>query len=348
MAELRIGKTLISDDSDCYVIAEIGNNHQGDMEKARDLFRAAKYAGVDAVKLQKRDNRVLYTKAAYDKPYENENSFGTTYGEHRNFLEFGWDEYVELKALAAELELDFMATAFDMPSAAFLGKLDIDGIKVASGDLRNIPLIKYLAGFGKPLIVSLGGGTLQDAVNVHEAVIPINSQLCFLQCTASYPTLPEDMNLRVVESLRERFPDCIVGLSDHFNGIAMAVVAYVLGARVVEKHFTLNHTWKGTDHALSLEPTGMHRLTRDLRRVRRAMGDAKKNPLPVEAGAIVKMGKSLYAARTLAAGHVLAVEDIALKSPGGGISPVELESVIGKTLANALEEDEFIQPENLQ
>ena len=159
MAELRIGKTLISDDSDCYVIAEIGNNHQGDMEKARDLFRAAKYAGVDAVKLQKRDNRVLYTKAAYDKPYENENSFGTTYGEHRNFLEFGWDEYVELKALAAELELDFMATAFDMPSAAFLGKLDIDGIKVASGDLRNIPLIKYLAGFGKPLIVSeLGAG----------------------------------------------------------------------------------------------------------------------------------------------------------------------------------------------
>lgn len=337
---LTINQFVASDDSDCYVIAEVGNNHQGEMSKAIALFRAAKDAGCHAVKLQKRDNRSLYTRKAFDLPYDNPNSFGETYGAHREFLEFGKKEYVELQQLAKELGLDFFATAFDYPSTDFLAEFDMPLYKIASGDLKNIPLIKRVAKLGKPLIVSVGGGTIDDSQRVYDEVMPINSQLCFLQCTATYPTDPKDMHLRVITTLRERFPDVVAGLSDHSNGIVMAVVAFMLGARVVEKHFTLNHTWKGTDHALSLEPIGMHKMVRDLQRARAALGSPVKQILPAEASAIKKMGKSLFAARALPAGHVLTEADIAMKCPGGGIPPAEIDRVIGKKTTRAFAEDD--------
>src|SRR5690606_19831644 len=138
----------------------IGHNHQGSLDKARELFREAKLAGAHAVKLQKRDNRGLYTRAAYEKPYDNENSFGATYGEHREFLEFGLHEYRELKAYAAELGIDFFATAFDLASADFLEALSVPAYKIASGDLKSTPLLKHVASFGKPMIVSTGGAQI--------------------------------------------------------------------------------------------------------------------------------------------------------------------------------------------
>ena len=346
--ELTIDNFTISDDSDCFVIAEIGNNHQGDLQKAKEMFKAAKECGVNAVKLQKRDNKSLLTRAAYNKPYENENSFGATYGEHREALEFGRTEYVELKKYAAELGLTMFSTAFDMNSADFLAELDMPLYKVASGDLKNTPLLKHIAKIGKPMIISTGGGTMEDVQRAYDAIMPINSQLCILQCTASYPAEPEDLNLRVVTTYRERFPDVIIGLSDHENGIAMALAAYVLGSRMVEQHFTLNHTWKGTDHAFSLEPIGMRKLVRDLRRVRIALGDGEKKIYPSEVNPITKMGKKLVASHDLKAGHTLTISDIAVKSPSDGIPPYELDNVIGKVLRNALSEDDNITFENLQ
>ncbi len=340
--KLTVGNSIISDDSDCFVIAEIGNNHQGDLQKAKEMFKAAKECGVDAVKLQKRDNKSLLTRAAYDKPYDNENSFGATYGEHREALEFGRTEYVELKKYAQELDLIFFSTAFDFNSADFLAELDMPLYKVASGDLKNTPLLKHIAKIGKPMIISTGGGTMEDVQRAHDAIMPINSQLSILQCTASYPAEPQDLNLRVISTYRDKFPDVVIGLSDHENGIAMALAAYVLGSRVVEQHFTLNHTLKGTDHAFSLEPIGMRKLVRDLRRVRSALGDGEKIIYPSEVNPITKMGKKLVAARDLKAGQVLTREDIAIKSPSDGIPPYELDNVIGKILAkNLLEDDNF-------
>ncbi len=338
--ELTIDNFTISDDSDCYVIAEIGNNHQGDLQKAKELFKAAKECGVDAVKLQKRDNKSLLTKAAYDKPYDNENSFGATYGEHREALEFGREEYIELKKYAHELGLTMFATAFDMKSADFLAELDMPLYKVASGDLKNTPLLKHIAKIGRPMIISTGGGTMEDVQRAYDAIMPINSQLCILQCTASYPAEPQDLNLRVITTYREAFPDVVIGLSDHENGIAMAVAAYVLGSRIVEQHFTLNHTWKGTDHAFSLEPIGMRKLVRDLRRVRAALGDGEKKIYPSEVNPITKMGKKLVASHDLKAGHTLTMSDIAVKSPSDGIPPYELDNVIGRTLTKDLLEDD--------
>src|ERR1041384_4653574 len=167
---LQIESTKINDAGDCYVIAEIGHNHQGKLETAKELFRAAKECGVNAVKLQKRDNRSLYTRDMYNKPYDNENSFGTTYGEHREFLEFGMPEYKELQQYVGVLGLAFFATAFDFHSADFLTELNVHAFKIASGDLRNIPLLKYVAGFQKPVIVSTGGGTMEDVQRAYDAV----------------------------------------------------------------------------------------------------------------------------------------------------------------------------------
>ena len=347
LRELTIDGQRIADDSDCYVIAEVGHNHQGDLDKARQLFLRAKECGVHAVKLQKRDNRTLYTKAMYDRPYEHENSFGRTYGEHREVLEFGREEYLELQAYARQLGLTFFATAFDVPSADFLASIDVPAYKIASGDIRNLPLLGHVARLQKPMIISTGGATLEEIELACDAILPLNSKLCVLQCTATYPTEPEEMNLRVIETLRDRFPGVVIGLSDHYNGIAMAVVAYMLGARVIEKHFTLNHTWKGTDHALSLEPIGMQKMIRDLHRARMALGDGVKRMLPSEAGAVMKMGKKLVATRRLPAGHVLSEADIAVKSPGDGLPPSALERIVGRTLLQALDVDDGITLEVL-
>jgi N-acetylneuraminate synthase/sialic acid synthase len=299
------------------------------------------------VKLQKRHNRTLYTRAAYEKPYESENSFGPTYGAHREFLEFERDEYLDLQAYARELDLDFYATAFDMASADFLAALDMPAFKIASGDLKSTPLLEYVARLGKPMIVSTGGAELADVRRAYETILPINPQLAILQCTAGYPAAFEELDLRVIATYREEFPEAVVGFSSHDNGIAMPVAAYMLGARIVEKHFTLNRAMKGTDHAFSLEPVGLRKLVRDLERTHQAMGDGVKKVYPSERAPILKMGKSLVVARDLPTGHVLRAEDIVMKSPAGGIPPYELASVIGRVTAKALRADDFLSYEVL-
>ena len=347
MRKLTIDGKVIQDDSNCYVIAEIGHNHQGKLETAREMFKIAKECGADAVKLQKRDNRSLFTKAGYTRSYDNPNSYGETYGEHREFLEFGRDEYKELIDYTREIGVTLFATAFDFNSADFLAKLDMPAYKLASGDLKNIPLLTHIAEFQKPMIVSTGGGTMEDVNRAYDAVMPINQQLCILQCTAGYPAEFNELNLNVITTFRERFPNTTIGLSSHDNGISMSVAAYMLGARVVEKHFTLNHTWKGTDHAFSLEPTGFRKLVRDLQRTRVAMGDGIKRTYDSEVKPIINMGKKMVAARDLPAGHMIQREDIAIKSPGDGLPPYEMDKIIGRATSAAMQEDDDITFEAL-
>jgi N-acetylneuraminate synthase/sialic acid synthase len=335
--ELIVDGRRIADDAPAYVIAEIGHNHQGDVERAKALVHAAKECGVDAVKFQKRDNRRLFTSAFYDSPYDNENSFGATYGEHREALELGKSDWFELSRFAREEGVAFVAAAFDEPSADFLGELGVDAFKFASGDLLNVPFLRYVAAFRKPIFLSTGGGTLEDIDRAVEAILPLNPDLCVLHCTAAYPADIEDLNLSVVTTLKEHYPDLVIGLSDHHNGIAMALVAYMLGARAFEKHFTLNHGWKGTDHAYSLMPDGMRRFVRDLHRVPVALGDRVKRRLPSEERPLTKMGKKLVAARELEAGHVLGPGDLVAKSPAdGGLPPYELDRLLGGRLLRPL------------
>ena len=342
MKELIIDGIVVSNDSDCYVTAEIGHNHQGNLDTCMEMFRIARECGAKAVKLQKRDNRALYVKALYNQPYDHRNSYGKTYGEHREFLEFGRSEYLELKRYAKELQVAFICTPFDFLSVDFLSEIDLSAYKIASGDLNNTPLQKRIAELGKPIFLSTGGGTIDDVQRAYDTIMPINSQLCIMQCTASYPCEAAEMNLRVIGTYRERFPDIVVGLSDHQNGISMSIAAYTLGARAFEKHFTLNHAWQGTDHAFSLEPIGLKKMIRDLHNAEQALGDGIKVPYSSETAPLYKMGKKLVAANDLEEGHILTVDDIAIKSPNDGLPPYELDNVLGKALMYSLQADENI------
>jgi sialic acid synthase len=343
MRRLIIDGVVIGDDEPCYVIAEIGHNHQGDVEQAKRLIDAAKDCGANAVKLQKRSNQTLYTREFYQQPYDNELSFGRTYGEHREALEFDKAQYGELLAYAREAGITLFATAFDFESADELAELGAPAFKFASGDLKNTPLQRHVAAFGKPMLLSTGGATMADVDRAVDTILPVNDQVAVLQCTAAYPADVEDLNLSVITTLRERFPQLVIGLSDHQNGIAMAVVAYMLGARVIEKHFTLDHALKGRDHAFSLMPEGLRRLVRDVHRVPAALGDAEKRPLPVEAEPLGKMGKKLVASRDLELGHVLAPDDLAIKSPAdGGLPPYELDRLVGRRLRRPVAFEDFV------
>ncbi len=336
----------ITSDSGGYVIGEIGHNHQGSLEKCKELFRVAKECGVNAVKLQKRDNRTLYTKALYESAYNSENAFGSTYGEHREALEFRWDEYVELKRYTQELGITFFATAFDFTSVDFLQSLDMPAYKIASGDLKNTPLQRYIAQTGKPIFLSTGGGTYEDIQRAYDTIMPINRQLCIMQCTAEYPCPPEHMFLLTIPEMVKRFP-VPIGLSDHFAGKLMTPIAYVLGARVFEKHFTLCHTWKGTDHAFSLDPEQMSKLIVDLKRVRAALVEGKI-PLDGEKPGLYKMGKKLVTSRTMTVGEILTASDIRIVSPNDGLPPYELDSLLGKTLKCSVGEEDALRWEYVE
>ena len=346
--ELIIDGHRIEEGGPCYVIAEIGHNHQGDLEQCKRMFDTAKECGADAVKLQKRDNRALFTKAMYDSSYVHRNSYGTTYGEHREALEFGRSQYEELIGHAKKIGISFFATAFDIPSADFLAALDMPAFKIASGDLTNLALLRHVAKFGKPMIISTGGADMDDVVRAYRVVMPINPELCIMQCTSGYPAEYEELNLKVIQAYRRRFPDIVIGLSSHDNGIAMALVGYVAGACVIEKHFTLNRAAKGTDHAFSLTPEGLHRMSRDLQRAHIAMGDGIKHCYESERAPLYKMAKKLVAARDLPTGHVLSEADIAIKAPNDGLPAHEFDNVLGMRLTAPVKADENLSYDILE
>lgn len=346
--DLEIADKIISDGTDAYVIAEIGHNHEGDLGKAEELVRKAAAAGASAAKLQKRDNHSLYTRAMFNEPYTGRNSYGPTYGLHREALEFGRSEYIYLLQLAVELGVDFISTAFDFPSVDFLTEIGVPAIKLASADLTNTPLLSCAAKSGKPLIISTGGANMDDVRRAVDTVLPINENLALLQCTAVYPASPADLNLSVISRYRKEFPSVVAGFSGHDSALNASWIAYALGARVIEKHVTLDRTRPGSDHHFSLEPSHLTELVAGLRSTRESIGSPDKRALPEESAAMRKMGKKLVAARDLPAGHHLTDADIAIKSPGGdGMQPYLLPDVIGRSLKAPLETDAALASELL-
>jgi len=342
MRELYIAGRRIADDTAPFVIAEIGHNHGGSVEQAEALILAARRADCDAVKCQKRDNRILYTAEMYNQPYNSEHSYGRTYGEHREALELGRKEYTYLKAFAEDLGLIFFATAFDIPSADLLAQLGVPVIKIASGDLTNWPLQEYIAALGIPMILSTGGATAVMVLETVRNLRGLGASFALLQCTATYPAKAEQLNLRVIESYRQSYPETIIGLSDHEDGIALAPVAYALGARIFEKHLTLNRASKGSDQAFSIEPHSMWQMVHTLRATTLALGDGIKRCYPEEEPALRKMGKSLYARQYMSPEHMIERDDIAIKSPGGGIPPSKLGTIIGSWATREVEPDTML------
>lgn len=341
-------EVLEQDATAFHVVAEIGHNHQGDFDTCLRLIDAASDAGANSVKLQKRENRSLFTPEAFGAPYASPNAFGETYGEHREALEFDECQYQDLMSYAQEREIELWATAFDTASLQVLLRVGVKTIKIASGDLRSLPLLREVAMSGKEVVVSTGGGSLAHVRQAVELLESSAVKFAILQCTAAYPAPYEALNLQVISEFRRQFPSAIVGYSGHENGIAMPLVAYALGAQVIEKHFTLDRTMKGTDHSFSLEPVGLRKLVRDLRRAQVAMGSPVKAPLSIEEAAVKKMGKSIVATEDLEIGHEIRERDLEYRSPGSGMRPDELGLIVGKRVKARIQAFDVIQSADLE
>ena len=342
MRKFEIKNNTIDQNTSCYIIAEIGHNHQGNLEQCIKIIDEASKCGVSAVKLQKRNNKKLFTKVFYEQEYNSENAFGNTYGEHRENLEFKKEDFLKIKNYCKEKKIDFICTAFDKESLDFLVDINIDAVKFASADLTNTPLLEYGASKKIPLIISTGGASKLDIDRALSKINKYHNNISILQCTALYPCDSSFLNLKTIEFYMDEYKLNTIGLSSHHNGIAMDLAAYVLGARVIEKHFTLDRSMKGSDHSFSLEPQGMTKLVRDLKRVNEALGVKDKIIFKGELESLVKMKKKIVASKDLKKGVIIKLDDLGFKSPGDGIEPYRFEEIIGKKLNKNIYQDDPI------
>lgn len=338
---VKIGNIPIGDGCKSFIIAEIGINHQGNIEIAKKMIDTAITVGADAVKFQKRTINRILTKEALDKPYCGPHSFGATYGEHRKALELSRDDYFELKKYCDDKKIVFLASPWDEESADFLEELNVPAYKVASADLTNIPLLEHIAKKGKPIILSTGMADISEVDYAVELLKKYTNDIILMQCTSTYPCAISDINLNTISMLRKRY-DLLVGYSSHDDGIVAPVVAVVLGASVVEKHFTLNRTWKGGDHAASLEPYGLSKMIRDIHNIRDSLGSGEKKLLDAEIPIRHKLAKSIVSACFIGKGTVIEKNMLTTKSPGTGIPAKEMEKIVGKKALNNIEEDVVI------
>ncbi|MGE4552994.1 MAG: N-acetylneuraminate synthase family protein [Desulfovibrionaceae bacterium] len=338
---LRSGRA-IGHGCPCFLVAEIGNNHQGEMELAREMVRRAAAAGADAVKFQKRDVEALLTRAGREAPYTGVNSFGPTYGEHRLALELSIEQMAELKELAESLGLVFFASTWDLPSLDQILGLDVDVLKICSADLVNVPLLRAAGRNGVPVILSTGMSSFEDIDTAVAELRNFHDNVVLLHCNSSYPCPDEQIALPAMESLRERY-GLPVGYSGHERGLGPSVAAAALGACVVERHVTLDKTMKGTDHKASLTLDEFGVMAGMIREVERAVAVKGKKVFPEEQGAAKKLRKCIVFSRDLPAGHVLAEADLTTRSPKVGVSPVHWDEVVGATLNCPVQHEEPLQ-----
>lgn len=331
-----------------FVIAEVGQNHQGDLSLAREYIRVFAYEGADAVKFQTRNNKYLFSRDAYNAPYASENAFADTYGAHREKLELKPEWLPILKGDCDKHGVKFMSTPFDEPSLDLLNQVNVDIIKVASFDLGNMPFIDRIARLKKPVVMSVGGGKIDQIRSSVEAVLAYHSELAILHCVSEYPCEFNRLGLDNIQKLISEFPNCVIGSSDHFNGTLSGPVAYLKGARVFEKHVTLNRAWKGTDHSFALEPEGFRKFVRDIKRVRHML-----EPKPIDSigkeQVFMKLGKSLVAHTDIKAGEIISSESLSGKIFRSQFIPVrESNRVIGSAATRDIAKDEPIQYDDIR
>ena len=347
MKTIRIGTRLVGEGQPCYLVAEAGVNHNGDVALARQLVEVAARAGADAVKLQKRSVRDILIRAALEAPYVKPNSLGATYGEHRERLELPEEVYRELADLCRKQNLTLLVSPWDPGSADFLDELGVPAFKIASADVTNLPLVDHVARKGKPIIMSTGMSDMDEIADAVAAVRRHHDQLVLLQCTSAYPSDNADLNLRAIETLRRAF-GAPVGYSGHERGLAPTEAAVALGACVVERHFTLDRTLPGPDHAASLEPRGLELLIRNISNVEAALGSPDKRLLPSERPVRERLAKSVAAARDIPAGTRIAAEHLTVKGPGTGISPRHLGRLVGVVARRDVAADTLLPTEALE
>ena len=326
-----------------YIIAEAGVNHNGSFELACRLADAAKAAGADCVKYQTFKAEKLVSRGAQKAEYQKGTTGEGSQADMLKKLELTEDEFRRLKDYCGRIGICFLSTPFDFDSIAFLKTLDMPFWKIPSGEITNYPYLRMLAETGKPVVLSTGMCRM-DEIEAAVRVLRENGtkEITLLHCNTEYPTPFEDVNLRAMQTMREAF-GLETGYSDHTKGIEVPIAAAALGAAVIEKHFTLDRNMEGPDHKASLEPAELKAMVEAIRHIEQAMGTGEKAPSPSERKNIAVARKSIVAARKIARGETLTEENLTVKRPGDGISPMRWDEVTGTKAVRDFEEDELIQ-----
>lgn len=336
-----------------YIIGEIGQNHNGSVDLAKliielisreikdDVFGNI-LKGMDAVKLTKRDLKQELSQSQMDKIYDSPHSFGKTYGEHRQKLELTDEEHFEVYKYAKSKKLDFVETLCAIGCLSILNYFSPDKLKVASRDLTNLPLLAALAETKIPIIVSTGMAGKKELDDAIDMITKYHSNISILHCVSQYPTEPKNVNLNTIPYLLKNYKDFMIGYSDHTIGISTPVAAVAMGAKVIEKHITLDRRMKGTDQAGSLGPDGVHRMVRDIRILDQSMGIEDIFIVKDTESAKIKLERSIATKRNMKVGEIITEKDIHMLSPGDGFKWSEKNQILGRKLISSVSENEVI------
>ena len=341
-----------------YIIGEIGQNHNGSVDIAKLLTELVARPikeddfGIDiqpinAVKLTKRDLSEELSSSQMNRPYDNPNSFGKTYGAHRQFLELSDEAHFEVYKYAKSLGLDFVETLCAKGCLSMLRLFTPDRLKVASRDLTNLPLLEALAETHIPIILSTGMAGKKELDEALAVITKYHNDIAILHCVSQYPTEPDNLNLLTIRYLQKHYGQYTIGFSDHTIGIAAPIVAVGMGAKIIEKHITLDRGMKGTDQKGSLGPDGVRRMVRDIRLAEHWMGTEDLYIDRSVAASKVKLERSIASNKDLEVGHIITEDDIHMLSPGDGFKWSERTQLIGKTLKTAVPKNEIIYPKYL-
>ncbi|MBN1275032.1 N-acetylneuraminate synthase [Candidatus Woesearchaeota archaeon] len=331
----------------CFIIAEAGVNHNGDIALARKLVDAAKEAGADAVKFQTYKTEELVTEEADQAEYQVEN-IGKSESQYAMLkrLELTEKDFKDLKDYCDERGIIFMSTPHTQSAVDMLEPL-VPAYKIGSGDLNNTPLLRYAASKGKPLIISTGMSTLEEIQKAVAAIKEVNEDLVVLHCTTSYPCPYDQVNLAAMQTIKEA-TGCVIGYSDHTEGIDVSLMAAAEGAYVIEKHFTLDKNMPGPDHKASLEPDELKKLVDRIRAedyppvTQEVLGSEEKKPTAAESKIARVARKSVITQRDIPAGNVITHDDLVIKRPGTGIAPEEIEKIVGKKARQDIKKDTLL------
>lgn len=327
-----------------FIIAEAGDNHNGSLELAFQLVDKAAEAGADCVKFQTFVTEEVISKRAEKAEYQKE-STGTDESQYEMVkkLELTFDNFRQLQQYAKEKGLMFLSTPFDIPSVDFLESIDVPYFKIPSGEITNLPYLIRIAQTGRDIILSTGMAEMDE---IETAVTILKKHgaggISLLHCNTEYPTPMEDVNLRAMLTLKEKF-GVRVGYSDHTKGIEVPIAAAALGAEIIEKHFTLNHNMEGPDHKASLEPDELKAMVRGIRNIEKALGSGIKTASGSEKKNLDIARKSIVARKRIVKGEMFTEENLAVKRPGSGISPMKWYEVIGMKAVRDFDEDEMIE-----
>ncbi|HZL11224.1 MAG TPA: N-acetylneuraminate synthase family protein [Prolixibacteraceae bacterium] len=342
-----------------YIIGEIGQNHNGEVEIAKKLIDLVtepvidklfgqKLMPMNAVKMTRRDLNEELSASEMVRPYENPNSFGKTYGEHRAFLELNDEQHFEVFRYAKLKGLEFVETLCAKGCLSMLGLFTPDRLKVASRDLTNLPLLEAMAETKIPIILSTGMTGKKELDEALEIITKYHSNISILHCLSQYPSEYQNINLLSIPFLKDNYPQYTVGYSDHSIGILMSAVAVGVGAEIIEKHITLDRNMKGTDHRGSLEPEGIWRMVRDIRNTEYAIGKYGIFVSDTVKTTRIKLERSIATLRSIGVGELITESDLHMLSPGDGFKWAERDQIIGKKALVAIPANEIIHADMLE